>query len=107
MVGRMLTVAKIKSLSKSGKHRDSNGLYLNVSKTGAKSWVYRYQMHGKRHEIGLGSYAHVPLKEARELAGDARKAQNRGLEPRTAIRTVRTKKQVMTFDMCACRYYTI
>ncbi len=94
MVGRMLTVARIKSLNKPGKHIDSNGLYLNISKSGSKAWIYRYQMHGIRREIGLGSFTHVSLREAREIAGDARKAQNSGQDPRTAIRIADQAQQL-------------
>jgi integrase len=100
----MLTVARIKSLNKPGKHIDSNGLYLSISKSGSKSWIYRYQMHGIRREIGLGSFTYVSLRDARELAGDARKAQNSGQDPRTAIRIASPKNQNLTFDDCAKAY---
>jgi hypothetical protein len=36
-------------------HVDGNGLYLSVTPKGAKSGIFRYQLHGKRREMGLGS----------------------------------------------------
>lgn len=35
---------------------DGKGLLLRVSATGGKSWVYRYKVSGKAHDVGLGSY---------------------------------------------------
>jgi Arm DNA-binding domain len=32
---------------------DGGGLYLRVSVTEAKSWVFRYQLDGKRRDMGL------------------------------------------------------
>jgi integrase len=41
--------------AKAGRHGDGDGLYLLVSPTGARSWVLRVQMDGKRRDIGLGT----------------------------------------------------
>ncbi|MCB1707000.1 MAG: DUF4102 domain-containing protein, partial [Halioglobus sp.] len=48
----MLTAAQVKSLSQPGRYADRDGLYLNISKQGNKSWIYRYQLNGKRREMG-------------------------------------------------------
>jgi integrase len=45
-----------------------SGLLLQIAPTGAKSWVLRCAVNGKRTTIGLGSYATLSLKEARERA---------------------------------------
>ena len=55
-----------------GRHPDGRGLYLQVSPGGGRSWLYRYQLHGREHFMGLGSAADIPLKRARQLASDAR-----------------------------------
>ncbi len=73
----MLTALKAKSLVKPGKHADRDSLYLNITKRGNKSWIYRYQLDGKRHEMGLGSLKDVTLAEAREYASDARSGPRR------------------------------
>ena len=39
---------------------DGGGLYLRVSGTHAKSWVFIHRSGSKRSEIGLGSLASVP-----------------------------------------------
>jgi len=36
-----------------GKHEDGGGLRLVVSRTGARKWMLRFTLHGKRREMGL------------------------------------------------------
>lgn len=59
-----LTIKTIQA-AKSGMHSDGNGLYLVVAHSNSRSWIYRYQLDGKRREMGLGSYPTVSLIEAR------------------------------------------
>lgn len=53
---------------------DGGGLYLQVSASGSRSWLFRYRWQGRRPEIGLGSYPSISLAEARHRAGVARAA---------------------------------
>ena len=64
-----------------GHHIDGNGLYLYVQPTGARSWIQRLVIRGKRCELGLGSVALVPLAEAREKAVSNRKLAREGGDP--------------------------
>lgn len=49
------------------------GLYLQVSATGAKSWIMRYSFAGRRRELGLGRVTPFNhLDAARKAAGAAR-----------------------------------
>lgn len=74
-----------------GRHADGMGLYLHVDqadqqegqpeKVGAKRWVFVFQWHGKRREMGLGSVDTVELKEARNLRDAARKLVAAGKDP--------------------------
>lgn len=50
-----------------GELQDGAGLILRTQNPNSKNWVYRYQLDGKRTNIGLGSYPAVSLKLAREL----------------------------------------
>ena len=54
--------------AKAGLFADGGGLYLAVSPTGAKRWVFVYRRGAKRTEMGLGSFRKVSLARARELA---------------------------------------
>ena len=44
---------------------DGNGLLLDVTPAGVKSWVFRYRLNGKREKLVVGRYPAVSLKEAR------------------------------------------
>lgn len=81
-----LTVREITALAVPGLHHDGQGLYLRVSTTGAKSWIWRYQHHGKRHDRGLGSAEAVGLKQARDLSAEMRVQLRRGEVPLPATK---------------------
>ena len=76
-----LNALSAKTLRKPGRHRAGDGLYLNVSPSGSKSWVQRIVIHGRRRDIGLGSYPAVSLADAREIAHDNRTAVAQGRDP--------------------------
>jgi integrase len=58
-----------------GRHMDGTvrGLSLLVKPSGARSWVLRYQLDGRRHDMGLGPYPELTLAGAREKALEARR----------------------------------
>jgi integrase len=91
--------AKNVERAKAGRHADGLGLYLLVSKTGAKSWVLRVQVHGRRRDIGLGSIAELTLAEARDKARELRKIAKSGRDPIAARNAV--KVTVPTFEAAA------
>lgn len=64
-----------------GRHADGNGLYLEVDPTGARRWVLRTVVRGKRRDIGLGSTMLVTLAEAREKARTMRATARAGGDP--------------------------
>ncbi len=67
-----------------GRHGDGAALALVVSDTGARKWVLRYQLNGKRRDMGLGGFPDVDLKSARLAAGSARALAARGVDPLAA-----------------------
>jgi integrase len=85
------------TLTRPGRHSDGGGLYLNVTESGAKSWLFMWKVAGKRREIGLGPLRDVPLGRARELAADARQHVLEGRDPAAS----REKPKVMTFGEAA------
>ena len=52
-----LSAVFVRQVKKPGRHADGNGLYLMVEPRGAKRWVLRTVVHGRRRDIGLGSAA--------------------------------------------------
>jgi integrase len=61
-----------------GHHHDGGGLFLLVETTGARRWVQRLAINGKRVWRGLGPYPTVSLKMARGKAIDARRGAMEG-----------------------------
>ena len=85
------------------------GLILNVTKYGSRSWVLRYQVAGKRRDLGLGSYPSVSLADARDAARVARAKLTQGIDPiedrrRARARLVAEIHTSMTFGEAAKRY---
>ena len=75
------------------------GLYLLVTPGGAKSWVLRTVVKGRRCDLGLGGAAVVSLAEAREDAQRLRKIARRGGDPLAERRAER--RPVPTFEEAA------
>lgn len=69
-----LTANQIKAAKGKQMLPDGGGLYLQVTGTDARSWLFRYRWQGKRPEIGLGPYPAITLAEARRRAEVARAA---------------------------------
>ena len=69
--------------------RDGGGLWLVTKKSG-RYWIFRYSLHGKRRDLGLGPLHSVSLSEAREAAHKAREMVRDGIDP---IRTKRAVEQ--------------
>ena len=100
---------KVKRLTKSGSFPDGGGLYLQVSKTGSKSWFFRYQVRGKGRKKGLGPYLTTTLVMARVAAHDCQVLRDQGIDP---IQYEQQKKieaeleagRAKTFKYCAEKY---
>lgn len=104
-----LTQLGVKSLATPGKHADGKGLYLHVSTSGSKSWLFRYLRNGKQREMGLGSLDRVTLAAARSKADEARQQLGLGLDPlgerqKSINAEVLEAAKRITFEDAAHRY---
>jgi integrase len=75
-----LSARKVET-AKPGRHSDGRGLILLVKPSGARSWVLRYQIDGRRRDMGLGSWPEVTLSMARDRALDAKRSIASGRDP--------------------------
>ena len=104
-----LTDLRVRREKAPGLYPDGRGLYLQVTSTGGKSWVFRYMLRRKAREMGLGSFLDVSLAEARDAADEARKLRRQGIDPieakraKTAAQAVAGAK-ALTFDECCDGY---
>jgi integrase len=98
---------------------DGANLYLQCT-LGAddsvrRSWLFRYEMDGKRHELGLGPLHSRSLREARDRARDLRLLILDGTDPLEARRAAKRERlaqgaaqaKVVTFKECAEMYLRV
>lgn len=52
-----LSAIKVRAVTRPGLYGDGGGLWLQVSRSGSKSWIFRYDLAGRRREMGLGSWS--------------------------------------------------
>ena len=64
-----------------GFYADGNSLYLGVDVSGAKRWVLRTVVQGRRRDIGLGGFSYTSLAEAVARARLLRKIAREGGDP--------------------------
>ena len=121
MKSELLTAIAAKNLKTPGFYTDGKGLYLQITETGLKSWVFRFMLNGRRRDMGLGRFglkdnredSLISLATARSLAAEARNLVKDGIDPieqRKAVKLaaiqatkVETAKTI-TFRECAEAY---
>jgi integrase len=99
--GRQKLTARAAATTKPGRFGDGCGLYLIVSPTGARKWVYRFTFAGRVTEAGLGSANVVTLAEARGKAHHARRSLDAGENP------IAVRRQAAFTNICAPTFGTV
>lgn len=104
-----LTALKIGRKMAPGYHADGGGLFLQVTGSGAKSWILRYQFRKRAREMGLGPLALVGLADARAKAEKCRRLCREEIDPIDARRAERAalalaEAKTITFKQVAEEY---
>lgn len=111
-----LTVKRVERLTKPGRYGDGRGLYLQVTTSGVRSWILRYERggsngnKGRERWMGLGPLHTVGLAEARERALKARQQLLDGIDPlearhaELAARALDAAK-ALSFEEAAKQYF--
>lgn len=76
-----LNALRVAKLLTPGYHADGGGLYLQISQSGSRSWIYRYSLAKRAREMGLGPLSAISLAEARAEAARCRKLVASGIDP--------------------------
>lgn len=79
-----LSARKAATINEPGRYGDGGGLWLQVSEVGrrvTKAWLFRFTMHGRERQMGLGSVETYSLAEARDRARNARQLVADGIDP--------------------------
>src|SRR5450830_1787319 len=104
-----LSPREVVNKKKPGYYPDGGGLYLQVSESGSKSWLFRFVLNGKERQMGLGPFHTVTLADARAAAVECRKLLLIKVDPIEE----RNAKQAgdaldaarsITFNECAAAY---
>jgi Arm DNA-binding domain len=92
-VTHRLTAVTVENLKTKGLHPDGDGLYLRITASGSKSWMFRYWRDGRNRDMGLGPVTSISLAKARQLAADVRRLRLDGADPIKARRRKRAAQQ--------------
>jgi integrase len=117
IVGRLKSKQVTNAKPAEGKDRalipDGGNLFLQVTrgKEGhvSRSWCFKFERLGRRHEMGLGPSHTVSLAEARAEARELRQQLLKGINPLAARQQIRrdqldqlaAEQRAMTFRACA------
>jgi hypothetical protein len=108
---RELSALEVGRLSEPGLHFVGvvSGLALQVQPSGARSWVLRFSVGGKRREMGLGGFPDVTLADARRRARDEREKADAGVDPIAERKASRSRlkaeqAKAFTFKQSALAY---
>jgi integrase len=98
---------------------DGGNLYLQatIGRNGSinRSWVFRFELDAKRHDMGLGPTHTLPLAHARARALELRQQIKAGIDPLDAKREAKAARlaakaqqaKAVTFKQCAEMYLSV
>ena len=96
-----LSARQAQTVKETGRYADGAGLYLDVKRSGRKSWTFIFQFENKRKEMSLGSFSEISLADARQAAADARALVQSGINPIEHRRSGGSTNHQLTFGAFA------
>lgn len=104
-----LSALHVQRLRKPGYHCDGGGLYIRVTESGSKSWLFRYTFAQRKRDMGLGAFPSVSLATARDAAHSCRQKLASGIDPIAARDADRRAAEIAaagatSFKACAEAY---
>src|SRR5262245_27569658 len=104
-----LSQTRADKIKKPGRYGDGRNLYLRITETGNRSWIFRYELRGRERIMGLGPCADFTLEEARERARLARQLLRDGIDPlekahEARAQNARAAAKLITFEQAANEY---
>jgi integrase len=112
-----LSAQAIARAKAAGYLHDGGGLYLQITTAGARSWVYRFALDGRRRDMGLGAFSPVGSKDpppvsfatARNLAAEKRALVAAGTDPIADRDAQRVRQRIedargVTWDKAAAQF---
>ncbi|WP_244131956.1 Arm DNA-binding domain-containing protein [Burkholderia plantarii] len=75
-----------------GYYADGGGLYLQITLSGSRSWVYKFMLAGRSREMGLGALSVLSLAAVPKEAVECRVLVKQGIDPIENRRRVQTER---------------
>ena len=88
----MITAKQIPNLPK-GVHRYERGVYIRVTDH-SRSWIFKYQLNGKRRELGLGSATAQTVSAVLAKAAQYKSLVAQGLDPKNEMDRAKEEKRI-------------
>ena len=111
-LGGRLSSLTVKHARKPGMLADGNGLYLQVTRANARSWIFRYYRNGKSREMGSGILERRRSCQCAFESGGLQRAARRTVSiplphatPSARSEAVEDARAI-TFDQCAEAFIT-
>jgi len=105
-LSKKLTSQLLKNCA-AGKYCDGDGLWFVKNLNGSGKWFFRFVIHKRRREMGLGAFPSVTLKEARTIADEWRALVRKGIDPineRQRLERVAQQNMHLLKDVAADTY---
>jgi integrase len=102
-----LTAIGVKNLKEKGLYPDGGGLYLRITNSGTKGWIFRFTLGTRTRDMGLGTCFDISLASARDIAEENRKLLKQGFDPiehRNRSAEANGSPGTITFREAADRY---
>ncbi|MEL6859896.1 MAG: integrase arm-type DNA-binding domain-containing protein [Pseudomonadota bacterium] len=92
-MGRATNKLTVKGIDRlpAGTHGDGGGLWLRKNSSTSAQWLYRFRLHGRTRQMGLGSYPIVSLANARKLRDQCSEQVAHSVDPVLERRRERDK----------------
>lgn len=109
-ITKPLTPLELNKITNAGLHAVGGvpGLYVLISKTGARSWILRATVGSKRRDIGLGSLSTIGLSAARDAAREMLNDIKSGIDPvikkQQVKESISVAQEIPTFKKAAISY---
>ncbi len=84
---------------------DGGGLFLLVTKSGAKYWRMKYRFAGKEKLLAIGIYPEISLKQAREKRDEAKQLLSEGIDPSEHKQTIKRMGNSNSFEAVAREWH--
>ena len=110
-IAKELSAVEVRNLTKPGRHSVGgvSGLLIQVTPSGAKSWLLRVMVGNQRREMGLGGFPDVTLAQAREKARELKEQVQKGIDPVAQKKShkaslIAAQSKLITFDEAARKF---